>query len=107
MKNKEIAEMFYEFADFLEIQEVQFRPRPYCDAARTIESLPEPIEEIHSRGEPEEIEGVGESLAEKIAEYLETGELRYYEDPKSDLPINIEAITAVEGVGPKTAKKLY
>lgn len=107
MKNKEIAEMFYEIADFLEIQEVEFKPRAYRTAARNIESLSEPIEDIHERNELEDIEGVGESLAEKIAEYLETGELEYYQDLKADLPIDIEAITSVEGVGPKTAKELY
>ncbi|WP_379795716.1 helix-hairpin-helix domain-containing protein [Haloplanus sp. GCM10025708] len=61
----------------------------------------------YTLGELDEIEGVGESIGEKIAEYLETGELEYYEDLNADLPVDIEAITSVEGVGPKTAKKLY
>ncbi|MFB6109542.1 MAG: DNA polymerase/3'-5' exonuclease PolX [Halodesulfurarchaeum sp.] len=107
MKNREIATMLREIADFLEIREVQYKPRAYRRAARNVESLSEPIEDIHERGELEEIEGVGESIGEKIAEYLETGELEYYEELKSDLPVDIEAITSVEGVGPKTAKKLY
>ena len=107
MKNTEIAEMLYEIADFLEIEEVQFKPRAYRRAARNIESLSEDIEAIYERGELEEIEGVGESIAEKIAEYLETGSMAYYDELKAELPIDIEAITRVEGVGPKTAKTLY
>jgi len=107
MKNQEIATMLREIADFLEIQEVEYKPRAYRTAARNIESLSEDIEDIYDRGELEEIEGVGESIGEKIAEYLETGELEYYEDLKADLPVDIEAITSVEDVGPKTAKKLY
>jgi DNA polymerase (family 10) len=107
MKNQEIATMLREIADFLEIQEVEYKPRAYRTAARNIESLSEDIEDIHDRGELEEIEGVGESISEKIAEYLETGELEYYQNLKADLPVDIEAITSVEGVGPKTAKKLY
>lgn len=107
MKNKEIAEMFYEIADFLELQDVDFKPRAYRDAARNIESLSEPIEDIHERGELQDIEGVGDSIASKIAEYLETGSMEYYQELKADLPIDIEAITSVEGVGPKTAKTLY
>jgi DNA polymerase (family 10) len=107
MKNKEIAEIFNEIADFLEINDVQFKPRAYRTAARNIESLSEDIEDIAEDGELEEIEGVGDSIADKITEYLETGELEYYEELKADLPIDIEAITKVEGVGPKTAKKLY
>ena len=107
MKNQEIATMLREIADFLEIQEVEYKPRAYRTAARNIESLSDDIEDVHERGELEEIEGVGESIGEKIAEYLETGELEYYEDLEADLPVDIEAITSVEGVGPQTAKKLY
>jgi len=107
MKNQEIATILREIADFLEIQEAEYKPRAYRTAARNIEALSEEIEAIYERGELEEIEGVGESIGEKIAEYLETGELDYYEDLKSDLPVDIEAITSVEGVGPKTAKRLY
>ncbi|MFB6102346.1 MAG: helix-hairpin-helix domain-containing protein [Haloplanus sp.] len=107
MKNQEIAEMLREIADFLEIKEVEYKPRAYRRAARSIESLSEDIESVAERGDLEEIDGVGESIAEKVQEYLDTGELAYYQDLKSDLPIDIEAITSVEGVGPKTAKKLY
>jgi DNA polymerase (family 10) len=107
MKNQEIATMLREIADFLEIQEEEYKPRAYRTAARNIESLSEDIEDMHERGELEEIEGVGESISEKVGEYLETGELEYYEDLKADLPVDIEAVTSVEGVGPKTAKKLY
>ena len=107
MKNQEIATILREIADFLEIQEVEYKPRAYRTAARNIESLSEGVEDIYERGELEAIEGVGESIAEKVAEYLETGELGYYEELKADVPVDIEAITSVEGVGPKTAKRLY
>ncbi|MFA9517402.1 DNA polymerase/3'-5' exonuclease PolX [Halopenitus sp. H-Gu1] len=107
MKNQEIADLLREIADFLEIEEVEYKPRAYRTAARNIESQSEAIEDVYERGELEDIEGVGESIAEKIADYLETGEMDYYEDLKADLPIDIEAITSVEGVGPKTAKTLY
>lgn len=107
MKNQDVADILYEIADFLEIQDVDFKPRAYRRAARNIEALNEDIVDVHERGELEEIEGVGESIAEKISEYLETGELEYYNELKDDLPIDIDAITRVEGVGPKSAKKLY
>ncbi|MEF8814629.1 MAG: helix-hairpin-helix domain-containing protein [Halovenus sp.] len=107
MKNQEIAEILREIADFLEIQDVEYKPRAYRRAARNIEALSEPIGDVYERDELEEIEGVGESIADKIAEYLETGELAYYEELKADLPIDIEGLTSVEGVGPKTARTLY
>ncbi|MFB6160521.1 MAG: helix-hairpin-helix domain-containing protein [Haloferacaceae archaeon] len=107
MKNQEVAHVLREIADFLEVREVEYKPRAYRTAARNVESLSEDVEDVYERGELEEIEGVGESIAAKIAEYLETGELDYYEELKADLPVDIEALTSVEGVGPKTAKRLY
>jgi DNA polymerase (family 10) len=107
MKNQEIATLLYEIADFLEIRGVEYKPRAYRTAARNVESLSEDVEDVYERGELEGIEGVGESIAGKIAEYLDTGELDYYEELRADLPIDIEAITSVEGVGPKTARKLH
>jgi len=107
MKNREISRLLREIADFLEIRETEYKPRAYREAARSVESLSEPIEAVHERGELEEVEGVGESIAATIAEYLDTGELAYYDELRRELPVDIEAITSVEGVGPKTAKTLY
>jgi len=107
MKNKEISKMFYEIADFLEIKDVRYKPRAYRRAARSIEALTEDIENIYDRGELEDIDGVGKSIAKKISEYLEAGGLKYYEDLKEDLPVDIEELTGVEGIGPKSVKKLY
>lgn len=107
MKNKELAHMFQEIADMLEMQDVQWKPRAYRRAARTISSLSTPIEDVYETGDLEELDGVGEAIAEKIREYLETGHLAYYEELKEELPVDIEALTAVEGIGPKTVKTLY
>lgn len=107
MKNLEVAKILYEIADILEAQDVDFKPRAYRKAARSIEELSEDIEEIHGRGELEDIPGVGKSIAKKISEYLETGKLRYYEKLKKKFPVDLEGLGRIEGVGPKTAIKLY
>ncbi len=107
MKNREIADIFEEIADLLEMQDEEWKPRAYRRAARTMESLSEPVEDVRERGELEELDGVGGSLAEKIEEYIDTGSLEYYEELREEAPVDIEALTAVESVGPKTVRKLY
>lgn len=110
MKNQEIANIFYEIADFLEMEGIQFKPYAYQKAAITLETLEKDIAEIYKEGGREALEkipGVGKSIAEKIEEYLKTEKIKYYQDLKKKTPIKIEELTAVEGLGPKRAKILY
>lgn len=110
MKNYEIAKILYNIALYLEMQEEQFKPRAYEKAARSIEALSEDVGELYKKGGIKalmDIPGVGESIAEKIEELLGTGKLRYYEKLKRQVPVDIENLTAIEGVGPKTVKALY
>lgn len=107
MKNKEVADILYEIADYLEMQDVDWKPRAYRKAARNVEGLSESIEDIHERGELEEIDGVGQNIADKIIEFLETGEMEYYQKLKEELPLDIDSLTSVEGLGPKRVKKIY
>ena len=110
MKNQEIAKIFYEIADFLEMEKVAFKPYAYRKAAITLETIEEDVEEIYKKGGIkflEKIPGVGKSIAEKIAEFLKTGKIRYYQDLKKKTPVDIGELTAVEGLGPKKVKVLY
>lgn len=110
MKNQELAKIFYEIADYLEMEAVAFKPYAYQKAAINLETLEEDVEKIYKKGgikALEEIPGIGKSIAEKIEEYLKTGKIRYYEEFKKRMPLNLEEIIAVEGMGPKRAKVLY
>lgn len=107
MKNMLVAKIFYEIADMLEMKDVQFKPQAYRRAARSIESMSKPIEDVARAGKLEGIPGVGVNIAEKIEEILATGKLRYYDDLKEDFPIDLEALLAVEGLGPKKIKLFY
>ena len=107
MKNRQVARILYEIADLLDLEGVAFKPRAYRRAAQAVESLVEPIEEIAAAGRLEELPGVGEAIAKKIAEIAETGHLAYHDELKAKLPIDLVRLTQVEGVGPKTAKLLY
>ena len=107
MKNMLVAKILYEIADILEMQNVDFKPRAYRKAARTIESLSKPIEEVYEEKELKKLSGVGESIAEKISEIIETGNSQYLETLKKQMPADIEALTSIEGMGPKGVKRLY
>ena len=110
MKNQEIAQIFYEIADYLEMERMAFKPYAYRKAAITLETIEEDVEEIYKKGGKESLEkipGVGKSIAEKIEEFLKTGKIKYYQDLKKKTPVNVEELTAVEGLGPKRIKVLY
>lgn len=107
MKNQEIARLFNEIADRLELKdENPFRIRAYRRAALNIESLSKNVEDI-SREELTKIPGIGKDLAGKIEEYLATGKIKAYEDLKAEMPAGLLTLLAVPSLGPKTAKQLY
>jgi len=92
------------------MESVPFKPYAYEKAAITVESLEEDIGQIYREGGTralEEIPGVGKGIAERIEEYLKTGKIKDYERMKKRLPINLDEISAVEGMGPRKAKVLY
>ncbi|WP_226006827.1 DNA polymerase/3'-5' exonuclease PolX [Natrinema salinisoli] len=108
--NAEIAGRFEEFADLLEADDVEYKPRAYRRAAENIRSYPSPIADRIEAGDREAVEnidGVGDAISSKIVEYVETGTIEELEELRAELPIDIADITRIEGVGPKTAGTLY
>jgi len=107
MKNRQVARILYEIAELLDLEGVQFKPRAYRRAAQAVESCSAPIEELAAEGKLSELPGVGQAIARKIEEIVQTGRLTYHEELKVKLPVDLFALTQVDGVGPKTAKLLY
>lgn len=107
MKNQEIAGIFNEIADLLEIKgENPFRIRAYRRAAQNIEGLAKDVAGL-SKEELLEIPGIGHDLADKIQEYITTGKIKSHEDLKKEVPEGLAALLTVPSLGPKTAKLLY
>ena len=108
-RNAEVAARFEEMADLLEAQDVEFKPRSYRRAAENVRDCPVAIEELVAEGKDAvmDIDGVGDALADKIVEYVETGDIEELEALRDQLPVDMVALTSVEGVGPKTVGKLY
>jgi len=110
MNNLEISKIFREISEYLSMDGVPFKPQAYEQAAINIESLTENLTDVYEAGGMKalkKIPGVGENIAEKIIEYIETGKIKEYEKLKKKMPVDLSALSAVEGIGPKTIKTLY
>ena len=89
---------------------VQFRARAYYRAADTIASLSENATDIYDKYGVNgllEIPSVGKAIASKIEEYLKRGKMQHLEELKAKVPINIDELYGIEGMGPKTIKMFY
>lgn len=94
----------------LEIDGIAFKPRAYVFVAHSISNLSEDLKDIYKKGGREallQISGVGQGIADKIEEYIKTGHIKEYEKLKKKLPVDIEGLMRVEGIGPKMVKRLY
>ena len=109
VSNDELADLLYEFADRLEAQDVEYKPTAYRRAADNIRDYPGSIAGLAAEDPDavERVDRVGEAIAEKLVEYMETGEIEELETLREELPVDMDDLTAVEGVGPKTVGTLY
>ncbi len=113
MENKSIADILKVIADMLSLTDyptAKFEVRAYQKAALTIGTLQEPVEDIYKRGGLKalmELPGVGKSIAGHIEEYIKTGKIKKYEELKKKYPVDMGALTAIQGMGAKKAIFLY
>src|SRR5690349_13448471 len=108
MRNLEIAFIFNQIADLLEIQGANpFRIRAYRRAAANIEGLADNIETLVTNGTVRNVPGIGEDLANKIDEYIRSSKIEFHEQLKLEIPLGLAKMVEVPSVGPKTAKEIY
>jgi DNA polymerase (family 10) len=107
LKNQEIAKIFNEIADLLELKgENPFRIRAYRRAAMQIEGLPKDVSQV-TEEELIKLPGIGKDLAGKIKEYLNQGKIELHEELRKEFPETFLTLLQVPGLGPKTAKLVY
>ena len=109
MHNSEIADLFEQLADLLEIREDNpFRIRAYRNAARVIRGHARSMSELVDAGaDLAELPGIGADLAGKIATIVHTGKLPLLDQLRGKVPRPLVEMTRIEGLGPKRAKALY
>src|SRR5437763_8064 len=109
MENPEIARIFEEIADVLEIRsDNPFRIRAYRNAARTVESLTTPLRKWVEGNRPlTDLPGIGKEMANHIKEMVETGTLGFRDELLAEVPRSLIELMRLPGLGPKKARKVF
>ena len=108
--NIELGNIFEEMSSCYKYlgNEERFRAIAYSNAAKTLFNLTEPVDLLnHNIKKLDELKGVGESIAEKIIEYLDTGKIATHEQLKKSVPIDLFDLMKLDGVGPATIRNLH
>src|SRR5687767_13362134 len=104
----QIAEVLGHIATMLELKsENIFKIRAYQNAARAMETFSGNIQQVVGEGKVAEIDGVGKGLAEKITEYVLTGNLSFYNILKAEFPPGIFDMFDISGMGPKKIQLVW
>lgn len=111
MTNREIANVFSQIANILELgnEKDRFRIIAYERAADTIAGYSDEMSEVYKKGGLQalnEVPDIGESIAEKIEELLKTGHLKYLKEIQKNIPSSELEFMDIPGIGPKTAAKI-
>lgn len=108
MDKGEISRVLEEIGTLLELKgENPFRCRAYYNAARAIAGVEDDIKALARDGRLAEIKGIGAGIAEKVAELVNTGRSKYYEDLKKSIPPGLVEMLRISGMGPKKIQAVH
>ena len=108
MDNVAVARALEDLADLQELSGVAvFKVRAFRSAARAIEGIVESIAELTRDGKLKDVRGVGDGVARRIKELLETGKIAEAEDLRTKLPPGLVDLMNLPGVGLKTAQQVW
>jgi DNA polymerase (family 10) len=104
VENADVARVLFEIADILELTGGNaFKVRAYRQAAQVVDLHPAPVAELWRQGRLTELPGIGEGIAGKIGELVETGSCREQARLEALVPPGVREMLRIEGVGPRTA----
>ncbi len=105
--NKDLANIFKQMGAMYEFLGDKFRALAYYKAASILEDLPDDIRNYVLSGKLYTIKGIGSGIASKIDEYIQTGNIKKYEELKNKVPQDFIDLMDLTGIGPKTLKRIY
>ena len=106
MRNDELAEIFDEIADMLELRDDNFyHQRAYRVAAESLRDYPTSVAEL-PRDQLRKIRGIGPNLAAHLATLLDTGELPLLTELREKYPSSLLELKNIPGLGTDRIKIL-
>ena len=107
MDNAAIARLLFEIGDLLEIRgDNPFKIRAYRNAAETVTAEPTAVAALDDAG-LRALPGIGRDLAARIREIADTGDTPFRLELLAAFPATMLDLLRLQGVGPKTVKRLY
>ncbi len=108
MRNADIAAAFRELGALYELDGAnRFRVLAYKEAARVIADSPQPVGELARQGKATAMQGIGDTIQEKIVALLDEGEIPAARKLKTKFPATLVELTRIPGVGAKTVRRIY
>src|SRR5947207_1979350 len=106
--NAEVARLFAEIGDILEIKgEPPYRYNAYRSAVRSVANATERLDILFEQGRLRELNGVGNALEARIIEYLATGRIEFHDAVRRDFPVALASLLQIPGLGPGRARAVY
>jgi len=107
--NSDVASMFTELADILEIEGANpFRVRAYRNGARAVGGMSYSLRDlVHQNEDLTKYPGIGQELAAKIKEIVDTGSLSALEEARQRVSPDLVSLLHIQGLGPKRVKALH
>lgn len=106
--NREIADLFSEIARLVELDGGNpFKVRAYAQAAAVLGESPEPVDRLAAENRLQSLAGVGEAIAKKTGEWLETGRIEFLEKLRAKFPDTVLDLLDVVELGPKRVRALW
>ncbi len=108
MNTIDVVSLLNTIADLLDIKKENFfKTRAYRLAAQTLQENDEDIMVLVKEQRLKNLPGIGEVIAKKITEYVETGKLEFFEQLTKEIPLQLLKLLEIPGLGPKKVSLLF
>jgi DNA polymerase (family 10) len=106
--NADVADQLDLLADISEIRgEDSFRVSAYRRAAQRVRESSSLVAQLAVDGKAKDLNGIGQTIENKIVEIIEDGEIHALTKRKAEIPADVVRFTKLPGLGPKTARKIW